>query len=207
MEFLIAHVVVDIPSKNVDKMFDYKIPQDIEEIVKVGVRVEVPFGSRKIQGFVIDISEHLSSDIDASKLKSIIRVKDFKPELTSELIKLSEWMANFHLVKRISALEIMLPSAVKAKYQKIYQVNDPEPLPAELLNTFNKEGILTFDQAQKLQIVSELEHFVDKNILSKDTIVGQQLTRKYATCVRIIPTDRLDEILEAISKKEKQLDV
>ncbi len=207
MEFLIAHVVVDIPSKNVDKTFDYKIPQDIEEIVKVGVRVEVPFGSRKIQGFVIDISEHLSSDIDASKLKSIIRVKDFKPELTSELIKLSEWMANFHLVKRISALEIMLPSAVKAKYQKVYQVNDPEPLPAELLNTFNKEGILTFDQAQKLQIVSELEHFVDKEILSKDTIVGQQLTRKYATCVRIIPTDRLDEILEAISKKEKQLDV
>lgn len=204
---MIAHVVVDIPSKNVDKTFDYKIPQDIEEIVKVGVRVEVPFGSRKIQGFVIDISEHLSSDIDASKLKSIIRVKDFKPELTSELIKLSEWMANFHLVKRISALEIMLPSAVKAKYQKVYQVNDPEPLPAELLNTFNKEGILTFDQAQKLQIVSELEHFVDKEILSKDTIVGQQLTRKYATCVRIIPTDRLDEILEAISKKEKQLGV
>ena len=70
MEFLIAHVVVDIPSKNVDKMFDYKIPQDIEEIVKVGVRVEVPFGSRKIQGFVIDISEHLSSDIDASNNKS-----------------------------------------------------------------------------------------------------------------------------------------
>ena len=76
-----------------------------------------------------------------------------------------------------------------------------------MLNTFNKEGILTFNQAQKLQIVPELEHLIDKEILSKDTIVGQQLTRKYATCVRIIPTDRLDEILEAISKKEKQLDV
>ncbi|GGI41667.1 primosomal protein N' [Mammaliicoccus stepanovicii] len=204
---MIANVVVDIPSKNVDKIFDYKIPPDIEEIVKVGVRVEVPFGSRKIQGFVINISEQLSSDIDMSKVKSIIRVKDFKPELTPELIKLSEWMANFHLVKRISALEIMLPSAVKAKYQKIYQVNDPENLPAHILNRFNKEGILTFDQAQQSEIVTDLEGYVKSGQLVKDTIVGQQLTKKYATCIRIMPTDRLDEIIESLHKKEKQLDI
>lgn len=204
---MIANVVVDIPSKNVDKIFDYKIPQDIEDVVKVGVRVEVPFGPRKIQGFVIGISEQLSSDIDMSKVKSIIRVKDFKPELTSELIELSEWMSNFHLLKRISALEIMLPSAVKAKYQKVYQVNDPEAIPAEYLNHFSRDGILSFDQAQKLQIVAELEQFVKNEAIVKDTIVGQQLTRKYATCVRLVATDRLDEIIESLRKKEKQLDV
>lgn len=204
---LIANVVVDIPAKNVDKIFDYLIPQDIVDIVKVGVRVEVPFGPRKIQGFVIGISEELTSDIDQSKLKSIIRVKDFKPELTAELIELSEWMSNFHLVKRISALEIMLPSAVKAKYQKVYCVADPEGIPAQYLNHFNKEGILTFEQAQQLQIVSILEEFVENDAIIKDTIVGQQLTRKYVTCVRIVPTNRLDEILMSLSKKEKQLDV
>ncbi|PTI71182.1 primosomal protein N', partial [Mammaliicoccus vitulinus] len=204
---MIANVVVDIPAKNVDKIFDYIIPQDIEDIVKVGVRVEVPFGPRKIQGFVIGISEELSSDIDESKLKSLIRVKDFKPELTAELIELSEWMSNFHLVRRISALEIMLPSAVKAKYQKVYCVNDPEAIPAEYLNHFNKDGILTFDQAQNFQIVAELEGYVKSEALTKDTIVGQQLTRKYATCVRLLPTDRLDEIIESLRKKEKQLDI
>ena len=107
----------------------------IRDSVKVGVRVEVPFGPRKIQGFVIGISEELPSDIDQSKLKSIIRVKDFKPELTAELIELSAWMSNFHLVKRISALEIMLPSAVKAKYQKVYCVADPEGIPAPVSYT------------------------------------------------------------------------
>lgn len=204
---MIANVIVDIPAKNVDKAFDYKIPEDLESVVKIGIRVEVPFGPRKIQGFVISISEDITSDIDASKIKSIISVKDFKPELTPELIQLSEWMSNFHLVKRISALEIMLPSAIKAKYQKIYQINDPENIPAEYSHHFNKEGVLTFEQAQKLQIVSELESFVKSGSLNKDTFVGQQLTRKYVTCVKLESMDRIDDIIRALSKKEKQLDV
>ncbi|WP_323702633.1 primosomal protein N' [Mammaliicoccus sp. Dog046] len=204
---MIAKVVVDIPVKNVDKIFDYTIPNDIVDVVKVGVRVEVPFGPRKIQGFVIDIGEHKSSDIDDSKLRPLISVKDFKPELTAELIELSEWMSNFHLARRIAALEIMLPAAIKAKYQKVYQINDAEGLPAVLLNYFNSEGLLTFDQAQKLKIVSELESYVKSEVLIKDTIVGQQLTRKYATCVRLCVTDRLDEVIDSLKKMHKQLDI
>lgn len=207
MGSLIAKVVVDIPVKNVDKIFDYTIPNDIVDVVKVGVRVEVPFGPRKIQGFVIDIGEHKSSDIDDSKLRPLISVKDFKPELTAELIELSEWMSNFHLARRIAALEIMLPAAIKAKYQKVYQINDAEGLPAVLLNYFNSEGLLTFDQAQKLKIVSELESYVKSEVLIKDTIVGQQLTRKYATCVRLCVTDRLDEVIDSLKKMHKQLDI
>ena len=53
--------------------------------------------------------------MDISKLKEIKEVRDIKPELTSELIQLSEWMSHYHVMKRISVLEAMLPSAIKAK--------------------------------------------------------------------------------------------
>ena len=34
--------------------------------------------------------------MDISKLKEIKEVRDIKPELTSELIQLSEWMSHYH---------------------------------------------------------------------------------------------------------------
>lgn len=53
MGCMIAQVIVDVASKSVDKRFDYAIPADLENIVQPGVRVIVPFGPRKIQGYVM----------------------------------------------------------------------------------------------------------------------------------------------------------
>ena len=64
--------------------------------------------------------------MDISKLKEIKEVRDIKPELTSELIQLSEWMSHYHVMKRISVLEAMLPSAIKAKYKKAFSIIDPK---------------------------------------------------------------------------------
>ena len=79
--------------------------------------VIVPFGPRTIQGYVMEVTAEPDAQLDVSKLK-IIEVKDIQPELTSELIALSEWMGSTHVIKRISMLEVMLPSAIKAKYKK-----------------------------------------------------------------------------------------
>ena len=81
----------------------------------------VPFGPRTIQGYVMNIQQEPDGNMDISKLKEIKEVRDIKPELTSELIQLSEWMSHYHVMKRISVLEAMLPSAIKAKYKKAFQ--------------------------------------------------------------------------------------
>ena len=62
---MIAKVIVDISSSNVDKVFDYICPFD----VKQGDEVLVPFGTRNISGIVIDITE--TSDVDKENLKEI----------------------------------------------------------------------------------------------------------------------------------------
>ena len=60
---MIAEVIVDVLSSTVDKVFDYNIPHSLT--VVVGDRVLVPFGSRKIDGFVINIKQ--TSSYDKSK--------------------------------------------------------------------------------------------------------------------------------------------
>ena len=49
---MIAEVLVEIKAKNIDKTFSYLIPKDFKEKIKVGIRVLVPFGKQKLEGFV-----------------------------------------------------------------------------------------------------------------------------------------------------------
>lgn len=119
---MIAKVIVDIPSKSVDFTFDYIIPTRLQSMIQVGMRVIVPFGPRTIQGYIMEITEQPDANIDIAKLKEIKEIQDIKPELTEELIKLTDWYNNYFVTKRISMLEVMLPSAIKAKYTKVFQL-------------------------------------------------------------------------------------
>ena len=79
----------------------------------MGVRVVVPFGPRTIQGYVMDIQQQPSEDVNIDKLKAIKEIRDIRPELTPELIQLSEWLSHYHISKRISVLEAMLQARLK----------------------------------------------------------------------------------------------
>ena len=160
---MIAKVIVDIPSKSVDFKFDYIIPERLQSFVQVGVRVIVPFGPRTIQGYVMSIQSQPDEGIDISKLKEIKEIQDIKPELTPELIELSEWLSHYHLTKRISVLEMMLPNAIKAKYQKAFEVLKGNDIPEPLLNRFNKEGYYFYKDAQKNDDLEALNGLSDRN--------------------------------------------
>ena len=56
---MIAQVIVDVAAKQTDRVFEYHIPKELTDVA-VGSRVVVPFGRRKVQGFVVGISETTS---------------------------------------------------------------------------------------------------------------------------------------------------
>ena len=87
---MIAQVIVDVAAKQTDRVFEYHIPKELTDVA-VGSRVVVPFGRRKVQGFVVGISETTSY---TGKLKDLLVVIDELPPLTPELIALSETLAD-----------------------------------------------------------------------------------------------------------------
>lgn len=126
----VAEVIVDVPTMQTNRPFEYDIPTALEDVVIPGVRVEVGFGrgKRKIQGFVMDVQDQ--SDFNG-KLKPIIRVIDVKPVLSEEMIKLSYWLADQTYSFQISCLQTMLPNVMRAKYKQFINAetgfeNDPE---------------------------------------------------------------------------------
>ena len=110
---MIAQVIVDVAAKQTDRVFEYHIPDELGE-VEVGSRVFVPFGPRKVQGFVIGLSTKSKYQ---GELKDLLLVVDEMPPLTQELITLSQALANHVYSYRISILKTMLPRVMRANYQ------------------------------------------------------------------------------------------
>ena len=52
---MVVGVLVELSSKNIDKIFDYKVPKELEKKIKIGIRIIVPFGRMTLQGFVLEI--------------------------------------------------------------------------------------------------------------------------------------------------------
>ncbi len=99
-----AQVIVDIATSETDKLFEYSYTDDQ---ITVGSRVVVPFGKTFIEGIVINTSE--TSEFSPDKIKPITRLLETPPALTSEMLKLSEYVMNNCYVPRAAALRLFLP--------------------------------------------------------------------------------------------------
>lgn len=107
---MIAEVLVEINFNSKEQTFSYLIPSFIN--VSIGSRVLVPFGNRKLEGFVLDIHENNNT---STNLKTIENILDENPVLTSELIELGKYMSKKTISSLISCYQAMLPKALKAK--------------------------------------------------------------------------------------------
>ncbi len=108
---MIIGVLVELANKKLDKIFDYKVPAYLEKDIKIGIRVEVPFGRQVLEGFVLEIK----NKSELSDLKEIIGIVDKEIILNEELLELGKSMKKETLSLLISCYQVMLPKALKAK--------------------------------------------------------------------------------------------
>lgn len=66
-----ANIIVDISVEKLDKTFQYSIPENLQEEIQVGVQVDIPFGNRKLTGYVIELTE--DAEFDPRRIRPIIR--------------------------------------------------------------------------------------------------------------------------------------
>ena len=102
-----AKIIVELPSKKVDKEFIYNIPLYLD--IKIGSIVKVPFGNRLIEGFVLDIgifpTEYTLKEIDSIVNRDV---------LNTELIELGKYISKTTISSLSSAYQSMLPKGIKA---------------------------------------------------------------------------------------------
>ena len=105
-----ANVIVDLSADALDRLFSYEIPDDMD--IQPGYQVAVPFGNRRIEGFVASVSDHC--DLPADKVKSIISAVQSYPVVLPELMDLAHWMHEKYLCNLVDAMRLMIPAEMRS---------------------------------------------------------------------------------------------
>ncbi len=200
---MIAKVIVDVPASNVNRTFDYLVPEELKDTVKPGMRVAVPFGPRKLQGFVIELGEETS----VQKLKKIIELLDPVPVLTEELLKLGKWVSDQTLCFLITAYQAMIPAALKATYHKEFRLVDGvglADLPDEAREWFKHREYIPMEDLLEISPtpLALFQKLVQKNSLEVIYRMSDKITKKKIKIVQRRGTE--EERLQHIESLSKQ---
>mgnify|MGYP001032249139 CR=1 FL=1 len=125
-----AKVAVDKSAYHFDKPFDYLIPPELREKVRVGCRVLVPFGGgdRQRQGVVLGVS----TETGGQNLKEITALLDESPSLTPQMLELMKYLRANTFCTWYDAVHVLLPlgAQVRVKWRYTAQPQLPEALEA-----------------------------------------------------------------------------
>lgn len=194
---MIAEVIVDVAAYPINRPFDYIVPDHLVDIIEAGCRVKVPFGPRKVVGYVVGVKE--TTDLTSMKLKSIVEMIDLQPILSAELLQLAKWVSNETLAYEIDALQVMLPAAMRAKYEKVIYIEQPEKLDEETRKIVNGRTVVPFEQFEKAQLLKVLKEYAKERIVSVDTVVRQQTAVKKIRVLHIASIEILQTIRAALA--------
>lgn len=208
----VAKVIVDVPTMQTDQPFTYLVPENLNEQLAVGMRVEVPFGNgnRHVQGFVLAIEPMAATVLDETnvQLKELVAVLDLKPVLNTEMLALADYMKGKTFAFKITCLQTMLPSVMRADYQKYIYLTDElsEELQDQLFYGLEE---ISWDQAQERGLLPQLMALRKQQ---KVDIRYEVTTRNKVKMVRFIQAAKEFEQLEEIrlglrkgAKKKEQL--
>lgn len=112
---MIADVLVEIPLNGINKTFSYLVPTNLQNFLKKGMRVLVPFGNKNIEGFVLNIKNEETSEFE---LKNIIDIIDKEIVLNEELLQLGKYISSKTFCSLIKSYQTMLPVGLKVGSKK-----------------------------------------------------------------------------------------
>ena len=102
---MFARVAINIPS---DRTFLYSVPEGLAKDVLIGKRVLVPFGKRRITGYILELAD----SIDRDKTKNIIEILDHEPLFSKDDLTFYRWMSDYYMHHLGKSLKSILPGGI-----------------------------------------------------------------------------------------------
>ena len=135
-----ADIIIDISSDKLDRSFQYCVPAHLEQEIKLGMVVSIPFGNSNQlrKGYVTGLSQE--AKVDPSRLKEIAGCCSAEETTESRLIALAAWMKENYGSTMIQALKTVLPikEKIRAKEKRYLSLSISEEKAAEILAQLEK---------------------------------------------------------------------
>ncbi len=108
---MFVEVVVDHPAARIVKPFHYSVPENLRSSVSVGSAVIVPFGPRRVTGYVVGTVDKP----DVPNVKDVLGLAGDAQPLPPDMMELARWMGGRYLCRPSEAIAQMFPVAVRRK--------------------------------------------------------------------------------------------
>ena len=169
----ICAVAVDAATYAIDKLYSYRVPDELREQVQIGTRVLVPFGfgNKRAEAVVLAFRE----DAGEFKLKPIVEVLDETPILTAEQLRLAAWMRERLYCTYFDCVHAMLPAGLWFKRNETYTLAPDADL-AALRERDGEDGqvLALFEQPGQTLSVSEIRDRLGKGAgQTLDALAGE----------------------------------
>ena len=179
-----ADLILPIP---VPKLFTYRVPREMAEVLQIGARVIVPFGKNNGRVFTAIVARLHNSPPAGYQARYITEVLDEYPLVTGYQLELFRWMADYYMCCVGDVMNIALPSGLKISSQSKVQANPDFDYP-ELLTEFEvtllaelkKQPALSYDELARLAGEGTNVPALIKSLVGKKAvIIFEEVREKY----------------------------
>ena len=215
---LTANVFVNIPVKSIARAYTYSVPAELSYL-EAGWRVFVPFGGRKVEGFIVSVAEQSAAELGdmAGKLKPIEAAVDEEPWFSPKMLQAAQWLADFYLCSLAEMMRLFMPGKSGIKITVIYQAV-PEQANHLLLAMpayravydclIASEGLSRGEIGKALpDYKADLPQILDKlcqyGILAKEYQAGKREKARYEKFVQLL-AEVTPELLAEFKRKKAQ---
>lgn len=210
-------VILPVP---IPKMFTYRVPHEMDDLVRIGCRVIVQFGSRKIlTGVIGRVHENPPEKYEA---KYILEVLDDEPVINEIQISLFQWIADYYMCTLGEVLNIALPTGLKLSseskvqlhphfdyYESELEFSDKETI---VLETLLKNDSLSYGEISKLLNQKSIYTIIKSLVYKETIIIFEEVKEKYRpkkeSRIRLkpqwLPKNELERIFDELANKPKQ---
>lgn len=218
---LFADIALPIP---IPKLFTYRVPTELSDMILVGARVIVQFGRKKVVTGIVEKLHNAPPEVYVAK--PILELLDTEPVVTAIQFSVMKWIAAYYMCTLGEVVNAALPSGLKISsesriqlhpeidwHESEYPFDDKEII---LLNAIAENDSLTYkDAADLIELKSAYKYI--KSLIQKGVIlIYEELREKYQPkkvkkirlkSVYVDEEKAIEELFEQLSKKQKQTDI
>lgn len=172
-----AQVVLLRQTKRLDRLFSYAIPASLQPVVKIGMKVQVPFGqgNQTFEAIIVSWVEEevLIEQFPISKVKPITAVCDDEPWLEGPTVDLAFWLREQYICTYSEAFNLFMPAGTKLRRDyalKWVEKPEPETLSVESLQCFVKiesKSKVLLSQFEGAKEEKQIQQWLKQGILEK----------------------------------------
>jgi primosomal protein N' (replication factor Y) len=143
--------------------FTYRLPVGLQENIQIGARLLVPFGKRQLTGYTVALHQKISPELEIEEetIKDALELLDSEPLLTEEIVRLTQWSADYYAASWGEMLKASLPAGINATVEQVYSITTKGR--DELLKTTSANSV----KAKILQFLGEANEVSTREISKK----------------------------------------